>query len=83
MGQSLKYRFLFFGSSRELINPDVIPQDWPEGTTVGDIRNKLDSLAPGMDLLHYAIAINQVYALDDQAVPDRAEIAVLPPVSGG
>ncbi|MFM9985105.1 MAG: MoaD/ThiS family protein [Flavobacteriales bacterium] len=83
MGQNIKCHFLLFGVSRELLNQSAIPAEWPLGILVSDIRLKLNSLAPALIPLNYAIAINQVYAQDDIVVPDGAEIAVLPPVSGG
>ena len=83
MGQNIKCHFLLFGVSRDLLALADIPTEWPKGILVSDIRSKLDTLAPGMVPLNYAIAVNQVYASDDLVVPDGAEIAILPPVSGG
>ena len=83
MGENLKCHFLLFGVSRELLNQSEIPAEWPMGISVGEIRSTLNSIAPGLIPLNYALAVNQVYVQDDFIVPNGAEIAILPPVSGG
>jgi molybdopterin converting factor small subunit len=83
MGQNIKCHFLLFGVAKELLRQADIPTQWPMGVSVGEIRSKLNSIAPDMIPLNYAIAVNQVYVQDDLIVPNGAEIAILPPVSGG
>jgi molybdopterin synthase catalytic subunit len=53
--------------------------------TVGALRDALASAHPrlGRILPRCRIAVDQEFAPDDAALPDGAEVAVVPPVSGG
>lgn len=79
----MRCQILFFGAAKGLIDPASIPSEWPSGIRVSDIRTKLNGLAPELIPMNYAIAVNQKYTTDDLLIPDGAEIAILPPVSGG
>lgn len=53
--------------------------------TVGEVRAALAARAPALAALlpRCALAVDGTYATDAQPVPDGAEVAVIPPVSGG
>ena len=53
--------------------------------TVGALRKAIARAAPALvDLLPAcAIAVNHHYAHDEETIPIDAEVALLPPVSGG
>ena len=56
---------------------------WP--ATVGDLRGMLATRHPALArvLPRCRLAVNQEFAQDGDPVPDGAEVAVIPPVSGG
>jgi molybdopterin converting factor small subunit len=52
---------------------------------VAEFKRKLFASYP--TLAHWQesvkVAVNQEYAEDDEVIPEQAEIALIPPVSGG
>jgi molybdopterin converting factor subunit 1 len=57
----------------------------PRGATVTDLRRRLaETLSVAEDLLgRCAVAVNQEIVAGDACIPPGAEVALLPPVSGG
>ena len=55
------------------------------GGTVADLRAALEAAYPaiGTLLARSAVAIGNRYAADDADVPAAADVAIIPPVSGG
>src|SRR3970040_1281245 len=55
------------------------------GTTIQALKTRLVQEYPGLEtVLPTAIlAINQEFAFDEEIIPENAEVAVFPPVSGG
>lgn len=76
---------LLFGITREIVGDAVLKI--PEGANlkdVNDLRAWLQQQYPQFKgLSSLAIAINQEYAGDNDPLPAGAEIALIPPVSGG
>jgi MoaE-MoaD fusion protein len=77
---------LLFAIARAKAGAQTLTVDLPPNSTVGDLKAALalacPSLAPLLPTLR--IAINSEYALDDhQPIPREAELAAIPPVSGG
>jgi molybdopterin converting factor small subunit len=58
--------------------------DWPGGT-VADLRRSLSAACPALTplLARSAVAVAGCYAADDTPVAAGADVAILPPVSGG
>lgn len=81
----MKVRVLFFALARDLAERDVVELSIAEGTTVRELRALLVQEIPSLaDVLpNSMMAINQQYARDTDSIPDHAEIACIPPVSGG
>jgi len=75
----------FFARARELAGADMLSVELNPGATVAELRQHLVAARPGLlDLLpRCALAIDGEFADDLQKVPPGAQIAVLPPVSGG
>ena len=77
----------FFASLREALGPGE-PLDLPAGSTVGQLRDRLverggayaERLAEGRAV---RCAVDQVMADESTPVPDGAEVAFFPPVTGG
>jgi molybdopterin synthase catalytic subunit len=75
---------LFFAVAREAAGLESEPlHDAP--ATVGALRVALLARHPGLGriLPRCRLAVNQEFAGDGDPVPDGAEVAVIPPVSGG
>jgi len=75
---------LFFAVAREAAGRESEAlAAWPP--TVGELRVALQALHPslGRVLPRCRLAVNQAFAHDGDPVPDGAEVAVIPPVSGG
>jgi molybdopterin converting factor subunit 1 len=79
------YQVRLFARARDLAGTDTITLDLPERATVAELRQRLAAAYPALaDLLHRsALAVNDEFAADTLIIPPRAEIALLPPVSGG
>jgi molybdopterin converting factor subunit 1 len=74
-----------FARARDLAGADAVTVDLPEGATVGDLRRQLAVEHPALAglLERCAVAVNDGFAEDTLTLPLQAEIALLPPVSGG
>jgi molybdopterin converting factor subunit 1 len=74
-----------FARAREIAGAEVVTVRVQEGATVKMIREQLALDFPALAnlLVRCALAVDGEFADDAQLVPARAEIAVLPPVSGG
>ena len=82
-----KVHIKYFASIREAIGHSTEVLD-TEAATLGDLRAELlarggvyaEVLAPGRAV---RMALNQVMAGEDAALPSQAEVAFFPPVTGG
>jgi molybdopterin converting factor subunit 1 len=74
-----------FARLRELAAADCIEIDMPPGGTVRDLRGRIGERYPAMRALleRCAVAVAEEFAADDLVLSDHAEVALLPPVSGG
>ena len=74
-----------FARSRDLVGEAVIQIELPSGATIGDLRRQLETEQPKLKPLleKSALALNEEFAEDSSKIPSEAEIALLPPVSGG
>jgi sulfur-carrier protein len=78
-------RVQLFAIAKDLAQTGVVELSLPDGATVADLRRALASEVPALAgvLGHMLFAINAEYATDATIVPAGAEIACIPPVSGG
>jgi molybdopterin converting factor subunit 1 len=74
-----------FARARDLAGADIVKVDVADGGTVGDLRKCLSKSYPKLSnlLQHSALAVDNEYAADSLPLPAGAEVALLPPVSGG
>jgi molybdopterin converting factor subunit 1 len=74
-----------FAVARQRAGRGTVEVELPAGATVGQLRAALAEQCPPLaDLLkHSRVAVNSDYAGDAAVLPDSAEIALIPPVSGG
>lgn len=76
---------LFFATLRDRVGVRSVELQIPAETNVGSFKLMLLEKYPVLNglLVHMLISVNQEYAFDDVIIPDAAEIALFPPVSGG
>lgn len=74
-----------FARARDLAGTPTTAVTLPAGATVGQLRRALAQAHPSLATLleRSALAVNNEYAADQQILPANAEVALLPPVSGG
>jgi molybdopterin synthase catalytic subunit/molybdopterin synthase sulfur carrier subunit len=78
-------RVQLFALARQLAGCEVLQLELPPGATVRQLRDALADHSPALASLlpHMMFALNADYASDDTVIPPGADIACIPPVSGG
>jgi molybdopterin synthase catalytic subunit len=81
----IKVRLLLFASLKERAGTGSAEVELPAGASVADLKRRVSELYPALreSMPSTIVALNQVYSFDADAVPDGAEAALFPPVSGG
>ncbi len=81
----MRVRVLFFAFVREIAGCDGAEIDLPEGATVAGARDAVAARFPALAprLPHLLWAVDREYARLDAPLHDGAEVAAIPPVSGG
>lgn len=78
---------MLFGVARDIVGEGSLslpPSDAERLSTVGELKGHLVGKYPALqDLSSLAVAVNQMYAKDDDPIRETDEIALIPPVSGG
>lgn len=76
---------LFFAALRDRAGVKSVELQIPLQTNVADFKTILTERFPALaDLMsHTLVSINHEYVFDESIIPDHAEIALFPPVSGG
>ena len=80
----MRIRLLAFATAADTLGPER-DLDLPPGATVADLRDRLLADFPPLVRLwpRLAVAIDGRLARPEEEIPDGAEVALLPPVSGG
>lgn len=78
-------RLHLFAAVREAAGTPVLEIPYAAGMTVADLRTALVERVPALAALapYLLFAINSDYASDAAAIPPDAELACIPPTSGG
>jgi molybdopterin synthase sulfur carrier subunit len=81
----MRIRIRLFAIARQAAGRDSVDLDLPEGATIAQLRRQLASQIPQIAGLVQPMlfAINAEYADDGATIPAGAEVACIPPVSGG
>lgn len=76
---------LFFATLKDSAGINSTTVELPESARVLDLKAILSKNIPGLNkAMETAItSVNHNYALDEELIPDGAEVAIFPPVSGG
>ena len=80
-----RIKLLFFAALRDRAGTRTAEIDVPVGTTVRGLKDAVANQYPNLkeSVGHVLVAINREYAKDEAVVPEGAEVALFPPVSGG
>ena len=78
-------RVQLFARARDLAGAGSITVDLPEKATVADLRRHVAGARPALRTLleRCAVAVDNEFADDSHPLHAEANIALLPPVSGG
>ena len=80
-----RIKLLFFATIRERAGAKSMELDVPDDLTVLGLKGKLAEEYPNLkeSMKSVLITINREYAFDEAVIPQAAEMAMFPPVSGG
>jgi molybdopterin converting factor small subunit len=81
----MKATVRLFAIARHAAARDCVELDLPDGATIAELRRRLAAectpLSPLLPTMWFAI--NARYAADTETIPAGADVACIPPVSGG
>ena len=74
-----------FAVARQRAGQPTLALELPEPATVAVLKRALAQACPALAPLlpSVRIAVNSEYAAEDEPIPTGAEVAAIPPVSGG
>jgi molybdopterin converting factor subunit 1 len=80
-----RIKLLFFATIRERAGTKSMELDVPADLTVLGLKAKISEEYPNLkeSMKSVLITINREYAFDEAVIPQDAEMAMFPPVSGG
>jgi MoaE-MoaD fusion protein len=78
-------RVLFFATLRDIAGRRETILDIPSGAHISELKTLVVQEFPGLEknMDTIIVAMNHEFAFDEDIVPDGAEVALFPPVSGG
>ena len=78
-------KLLFFATLRDRAGARSMELDIPSDLTVEGLKEKISDEFPNLkdSMSSVLITINREYAFDEAVIPENAELAMFPPVSGG
>lgn len=78
-------KLLFFATIRERAGTRSVEMDVSDDLTILGLKDKLSTDYPNLkeSMKSVLITINREYAFDEAVIPQKAEIGMFPPVSGG
>lgn len=78
-------KLLFFATLRDRAGTKSMELDIPADLTIQELKDKISNEFPSLkeSMSSVLITINREYAFDEAVIPQNAELAMFPPVSGG
>jgi molybdopterin converting factor subunit 1 len=82
---SIKIEVKLFAIARQRVGSSTVKVLLPSGAAIRELRRAIAEQYPALAevLPHMRFALNNDYVTDDAVVPAAAEVACIPPVSGG
>jgi molybdopterin converting factor subunit 1 len=80
-----RVKLLFFATLRDRAGTKSVELELPDDLTVQGLKNQISVEYPNLKeaMSSVLITVNREYAFDDAVIPQGAELAMFPPVSGG
>ena len=80
-----RVKLLFFATLRDRAGMRSMELDVPLDLTIQGLKEKISMEYPNLkeSMRSVLITINREYAFDEAIIPQNAEVAMFPPVSGG
>ena len=80
-----RIKVLLFATLKEKVGKDQIELEIPEKTTVSGLKDLLFQKYPELpkSKANLIVAVNKEFSFEQDEIPQHAEIAIFPPVSGG
>jgi molybdopterin converting factor small subunit len=74
-----------FAAAREFAGSHRLAVELPERATIGDLRRRVVEVVPVLESIvrHSLWAVGAEYVSDDVELHANADVALIPPVSGG
>lgn len=84
-GNGMRYEVRMFAVARDMAGCERISVELPDGATIADLRQQLIEQVPELTPMapQLMFAIDEQYAPDTAILQAEADIACIPPVSGG
>jgi len=81
----MRIRVRLFAAARQAAGCDVVELELPAPATIAELRRRLAQDLPRLSAVTEAalFAVNAEYAGETREIPPGAEVACIPPVSGG
>ena len=81
----MEVRTLFFAAYRDAVGHSEMTVDLPAGASTSDLVVALRDRGAPFDRLPAdpALAVNEVYAIEDEPLSHGDQVAFIPPVAGG
>ena len=79
----MNLRILLFAGLAETCGSTFLEVELPDVCSVAELQTVLAQTQPKLKKATYRVAVNSVYVEDDFQLAMNAEIALIPPVSGG
>ncbi len=81
----MQVKVLLFAQARQIADADSVSIEMKNESTVGELRHAVAQQFPDLAALvsRSSFSVQHQYAIDTDVIPSGAEIALIPPVSGG
>ena len=81
----MKVRVRLFAVDKQAAGRESVELELPERATIGQLRDRLVTQVPALSAIigQVMFAVDRQYANDETAIPPNADVACIPPVSGG